>query len=53
MQQLLKVICPNSSWGQRFKSVLANNFPAVANRQISLAELGVFPGWEEWALWPQ
>lgn len=53
MQQLLKVICPNSSWGQRFKSVLANDFPAVANRQISLAELGVFPGWEEWALWPQ
>lgn len=53
MQQLLKVICPNSSWGQRFKALLANDFPAVANQQISLAELGTFPGWERWALWPQ
>lgn len=53
MQQLLSVICPNSSWGQRFKSLLANDFPAVANQRISLSELGVFPGWEKWMLWPQ
>lgn len=53
MQQLLRVICPNSSWGQRFKSLLANEFPVVANQTISLLELGAFPGWEGWALWPQ
>lgn len=51
MQQLLKVICPNSSWGQRFKKLMANEFPAVANQQISLAELGIFDGWEAWELW--
>lgn len=53
MQKLLGVICPNSSWGQRFKTLLANDFPAVANQRMSLSELGVFPGWDGWALWPQ
>lgn len=53
MQQLLRVICPNSSWGQRFKNLLADEFPVVANQTISLLELGAFPGWEGWALWPQ
>ena len=53
MQQLMKVICPNSSWGQRFMKLLAEDFPAVANQTISLADLGVFAGWEGWSLWPQ
>lgn len=53
MQQLLSVICPNSQWGQRFKSLLRNDFPTLAHQQISLSELGAFQGWEGWALWPQ
>jgi abortive infection bacteriophage resistance protein len=53
MQQLLKVICPNSSWGLRFKNLLTNDFPAVANQQISLPGLGAYPGWDKWELWPQ
>lgn len=53
MQHLLRVICPNSSWKQRFKNLLAADFPVVANQTISLSELGAFEGWEEWALWPQ
>lgn len=53
MQQLLKVICPNSSWGERFKTLLADDFPVGANPTISLADFGVFAGWEGWALWPQ
>lgn len=53
MQQLLRVICPNSSWGQRFKDLLAKDFPTAAHQQISLTELGVSAGWERWALWPQ
>ncbi len=52
MQQLLSIICPKSSWGLRFKNLLADEFPAVVNQQISLAELGVFPRREEWTLWP-
>lgn len=51
MQQLLSVICPNSSWGQRFKSLLVNDLPVIANQSISSTELGAFPGWEGWALW--
>lgn len=53
MQQLLNVICPNSGWGGRVCSLLTEDFPAVANSAISLADLGVFAGWEKWALWPQ
>lgn len=52
MQQLVKVICPNSSWGQRFKDLLASDFPTVANQSISLTDFGVCAGWEGWALWP-
>lgn len=51
MQQLLSVICPNSSWGKRFKDLLANDFPASTHQQISLSEMGTFAGWEGWALW--
>lgn len=53
MQHLLSVICPNSSWGRRFKNLLVDDFPTPANQQISLLELGTFPGWEGWTLWPQ
>lgn len=53
MQQLLSVICPHSSWGRRFMTLLADDFPAVVNGQISLTEMGTFPGWERWGLWPQ
>lgn len=53
MQQLLSVICPNSNWGWRFRSLLTDEFPVVANQTVSLLELGAFPGWEGWALWPQ
>lgn len=53
MQQVLSVICPNSSWGQRFNDLLKKDFPAASIKQLSLAELGVFPGWESWDLWEQ
>lgn len=53
MQQLLSVICPNSGWGQRFCSLLMDDFPSVTNHAISLTDLGAFGGWEKWALWPQ
>lgn len=53
MQRLLGVICPNSSWGLRVRKLLKNEFPLVGNQTISLAELGAFPGWEQWTLWPQ
>jgi len=51
MQQLVKVICPSSRWGTRFKALLADDFPDITNQQISLADLGAFAGWERWLLW--
>ena len=51
MQQLLQVICPNSGWGQRFKNLLAQEFPAVTDQILSASDLGIFEGWEEWELW--
>ena len=51
MQHLLKVICPNSSWGQRFKDLLKDSFPTPVNQQFTLNDFGVFAGWEEWGLW--
>ncbi len=53
MQQLLRVICPNSSWGKRFNKLLAEDFPVVAHQTISLSDLGAFAGWDRWDLWPQ
>lgn len=51
MQQLLQVICPNSSWGRRFKDLLRNDFPSVSGGQFSLSELGAPFGWESLAMW--
>lgn len=36
IQQLMRLICPNSSWDQRYKTLLADEFPGLANQQLSL-----------------
>ena len=53
MQQLLRVICPNSSWGQRFRKLQSDEIPTVACQTLSLEELGAYAGWQGWALWAQ
>ena len=53
MQLLLQTICPQSSWGLRFKTLLQTGFPSFASGQLSLADLGAFPRWAAWTLWPQ
>lgn len=52
MQQMLRVLCPNSSWSQRFAGVL-EEFPSKESLIISLADFGVVEGWEEWDIWKQ
>ena len=49
MQHLLRVICPRSSWGQRFAQLLHNAFLAA----FSPRELGAVSGWQAWPLWQQ
>ncbi len=51
MQLLLRTICPNSSWGRRLHDLLQNEFPALPEVAATLADMGTFEGWQDWALW--
>lgn len=51
MQRLLRTICPNSSWGQRFKALLEDGFPNFPEGSASLEDIGLPQGWQEWELW--
>lgn len=50
MKRMLDVICPNSTWGERFLAVL-NEFPKVQNNAISLGQMGVSVDPHTWQLW--
>lgn len=50
MKQMLDVICPNSSWGERFKLHL-KSFPENLPNQITLDHFGLFHDWETMNLW--
>lgn len=52
MQQMLQVLCPNSSWSQRFKNVL-DDFPFRKGGSVTLEDFGLVEGWEEWDIWKQ
>ena len=51
MQQMLRIICPNSTWGQRFVNLLVEDFPELPEGSASLEDMGLRPGWNEWGLW--
>lgn len=51
MQKLLRVICPNSSWGTRFRSLLLQEFPIINNVELTVEAMGAYPGWQDWDLW--
>jgi abortive infection bacteriophage resistance protein len=50
MKHMLDVICPDSSWGNRFKK-LTEAFPNVRNGAVSIEKMGVPDGWKSWELW--
>lgn len=52
MQQMLQVLCPNSSWSQRFKNIL-DDFPFQKGNSVTLEDFGLVEGWEEWGIWKQ
>ena len=43
MQQLLRVICPNSTWGRRLTDLLQSDFPSFPNATLSLDDFGWVP----------
>lgn len=50
MQYMLKVICPNSNWGQRFK-MLMKEFPSVPSNTVDIKDFGLITGIGDWSLW--
>ncbi len=51
IQHLLKRICPNSTWSERFKQLLAE-FPQIGNGMITLGDFGIAQeDCQEWELW--
>jgi abortive infection bacteriophage resistance protein len=51
MRKLLRTICPNSSWGLRFRTLLREGFPALPPKAVSLRDIGLSQDWEKWDLW--
>ena len=51
MQQLLSVICANSTWGQRLMELLENGFPKFPDGLLSVNDMGLVAGWKENAPW--
>ena len=50
MQRMLKVICPTSTWGQRFLDLLFTEFPKVNNGAVRLEDLGLTTDLTSWQL---
>jgi len=50
MQKLMKIICPNSLWANRF-STLLEEFPDQHCKAVSLYDMGLIDDWQKWDLW--
>lgn len=50
MKRMLDVICPSSTWGRRFLTLL-DEFPQVHSGIISLDQMGVMNNPKGWDLW--
>lgn len=50
MKRMLDVICPNSTWGERFLALL-DEFPQVENQAVRLQQMGVVTDLTQWQLW--
>ena len=50
MKRMLDVICPASTWGSRFLTLL-DEFPVVKNQAVTLQQMGITIEPESWRLW--
>lgn len=46
-QHFVKVINPNSTWGERVLTLLKNEFPDLRHLGLTLKGMGVFDGWQD------
>lgn len=51
MQQLLSVICPQSTWSERLIALLENEFPKFPGGVLSTADMGALVNWRDSAPW--
>lgn len=50
LKTILDVICPNSSWGERFTELLSE-FPKTGSGSVTLRDFGLLDDWKNWSLW--
>jgi len=50
MQKMMKIICPNSSWAQRYR-LLVSEFPELHCKAVNPADMGLIKNWKSWDLW--
>ena len=50
MQKLLREICPNSKWSERFEALLSE-FPELGYCHTTLGNFGLIENWKDWELW--
>ena len=50
MKQMLDVICPESTWGERFKGLM-DSFPVADNGTVLPEHMGLVDGWRDWKMW--
>jgi len=50
MQKLMKIICPNSTWANRFKTLL-DEFPDLHCNAVTPNDMGLIDDWQSWDLW--
>ena len=53
MRQLLGVICPRSTWGQRVTDLLEKEFPNTGSARLTLQDFGALEGWANAPPWKQ
>lgn len=52
MRFFLKQLCPQSKWHLRLRNHL-HSFPEPKNGAVTLHDMGVIEGWEDWNLWKE
>jgi abortive infection bacteriophage resistance protein len=51
MQMFLRVICPTSTWRERFNALINEDFPVVDCGAITVGDFGLADDWRSWELW--
>ena len=51
MQKMMKILCPNSNWSERFDDLMREFPERKESSRVSLTKFGLFENYREWDLW--